>query len=406
MTTKVNLNNSLAHTHPIIAAKWHPTKNGDFTPYMITKGSSKNFWFQCPKNKKHVFLTCPVSLNNKTAGCCYCTGRKFLPEDSFGGKYPELAELWDYKKNKGKRPENFSHGSREKMWWLCPKQHSFQSEIRNIVKSKVETNSETTCNECKLFINRATPELIARWDFDKNKHIDINTAKVDLTVVHWKCTVCGYEYPASIISKFYGKKGEKEKCMSCPKRKLTPENSFVNNSPKFILDEVDPDNIIDVSKETINSRKKCKWICLENPKHKWITTIYNRMKSMSGCPECRTLNKSSSGEQAVSKILNRLGVEWEKEIKITGCENERPLRFDFGVFLHSTINTPDDMLLIEFDGDQHFNYTSLFGDIGRFKRGQENDKIKNKFCKDNDIRLLRLKNKDDIEGMIREFLDL
>jgi hypothetical protein len=32
---------SLADTHPEVAKKWHPTKNGDLTPEDVTKGSKK-----------------------------------------------------------------------------------------------------------------------------------------------------------------------------------------------------------------------------------------------------------------------------------------------------------------------------------------------------------------------------
>ena len=32
---------SLAETHPEVAKQWHPTKNGDLTPYDVTKGLDK-----------------------------------------------------------------------------------------------------------------------------------------------------------------------------------------------------------------------------------------------------------------------------------------------------------------------------------------------------------------------------
>ena len=40
---------SLAETHPEVAKQWHPTKNGDLTPYDVTKGMNKKVWEKCRK---------------------------------------------------------------------------------------------------------------------------------------------------------------------------------------------------------------------------------------------------------------------------------------------------------------------------------------------------------------------
>lgn len=41
--------NDLATTNPNLAAEWHPTKNGELTPQMVTAGSSrKKVWWECP----------------------------------------------------------------------------------------------------------------------------------------------------------------------------------------------------------------------------------------------------------------------------------------------------------------------------------------------------------------------
>ena len=40
--------NDLATTHPEIASEWHPTKNGELTPNMITHGTGKKVWWLCP----------------------------------------------------------------------------------------------------------------------------------------------------------------------------------------------------------------------------------------------------------------------------------------------------------------------------------------------------------------------
>ena len=39
--------NDLETTHPAIAAQWHPTKNGDLTPKLVSKGSEHRAWWIC-----------------------------------------------------------------------------------------------------------------------------------------------------------------------------------------------------------------------------------------------------------------------------------------------------------------------------------------------------------------------
>lgn len=40
--------NNLATTHPEIAKQWHPTKNGELTPEMVTAQSNKKVWWLVP----------------------------------------------------------------------------------------------------------------------------------------------------------------------------------------------------------------------------------------------------------------------------------------------------------------------------------------------------------------------
>lgn len=61
-----------------------------------------------------------------------------------------------------------------------------------------------------------------------------------------------------------------------------------------------------------------------------------------------------------------------------------PLKFDFKLFIG------DNIILIEFDGVQHFRPIERFGGLEYFQIRKERDEIKNKYCKDNNIPLYRL----------------
>lgn len=62
--------NDLTTTHPELAKQWHPTKNGDKTPEMYTKGSNEKVWWICPLG--HEWF---ATINNRSQGrgCPTCS---------------------------------------------------------------------------------------------------------------------------------------------------------------------------------------------------------------------------------------------------------------------------------------------------------------------------------------------
>ena len=66
--------NDLQALYPQVAAEWHPTKNGEFTPDMFRPGSHYRAWWLCPVCG-HEW---PNRIYSRTAGekCPVCTGKK------------------------------------------------------------------------------------------------------------------------------------------------------------------------------------------------------------------------------------------------------------------------------------------------------------------------------------------
>ena len=62
--------------------------------------------------------------------------------------------------------------------------------------------------------------------------------------------------------------------------------------------------------------------------------------------------------------------------------------------------------LVEYDGEQHFQNREFFGGEEAFKKRQHNDQIKNQYCKDNNIKLIRIPywDFDNIEDILNEEL--
>ncbi len=154
---QVGLSNCLATKNPELAKEWHPTKNGDLTPYDITCSSGESVWWQCKDNIEHRWKAI-ISSRNKGNGCPYCSGR--YPTKSYNLLVcnPGLCEEWDYKRNKS-NPEDYTPNSGKKAWWKCKEcDYKWKASIGN-------RNNGTSCPEC----NKSKGEIkIEQWLIDNN----------------------------------------------------------------------------------------------------------------------------------------------------------------------------------------------------------------------------------------------
>ena len=66
---KVCIDNCLATKSPHLIKEWHPTKNGNLTPFDVISGSNKKAWWLC-KNKHESYSS--ISARNNGCGCPYC----------------------------------------------------------------------------------------------------------------------------------------------------------------------------------------------------------------------------------------------------------------------------------------------------------------------------------------------
>jgi hypothetical protein len=97
---------------------------------------------------------------------------------------------------------------------------------------------------------------------------------------------------------------------------------------------------------------------------------------------CGCKNRSN-GEFSIEEILKFLNIEYKIEYTFDNCINpgtNAKLRFDFYL--------PKYNLCIEYDGQQHYKEVSFFK--YSLKDVQERDKIKNEYCKNNNINLMRI----------------
>jgi len=72
---QVGLSNCLATKNPELATEWHPTKNGNLTPYDVTCGSHKYVWWKC-KKCGHEWYNFIGDMHVKNRGCPKCNKSK------------------------------------------------------------------------------------------------------------------------------------------------------------------------------------------------------------------------------------------------------------------------------------------------------------------------------------------
>jgi len=109
----------------------------------------------------------------------------------------------------------------------------------------------------------------------------------------------------------------------------------------------------------------------------------------NGCPICR----ESKGEKLISKWLLENEILFKRQFKFKDCRYKRPLPFDFYL--------PKQHILIEYDGELHFEIIEHFGGIKKLEKLQRNDKIKTEYCINNNIKLIRIKYTENIEKKLR-----
>ena len=68
-----SITNSLSSLFPDLIPNWHPTKNGDLTPYDVVAQSHKKIWWQCQLAPNHEWQAVIQSRSTGGNGCPHCT---------------------------------------------------------------------------------------------------------------------------------------------------------------------------------------------------------------------------------------------------------------------------------------------------------------------------------------------
>ena len=215
------------------------------------------------------------------------------------------------------------------------------------------------------FVNAAKRKFQNKFDYSLVKYINAGT-KVKII-----CKEHGIfeQLPGLHLKVKHG-------CLKCSGQNKTSID-FINECNKIHGNKYDYSLV-----NYVKSNVKIKIIC---PKHGIFEQTPNYHKKMGGCPVCNI----SRGENIIRSYLIRNNINFIKNYSFETCKYKNVLKFDFYL--------PDLNLCIEYDGVQYFVPIDYFGGIKTFNYIRRNDIIKNNFCKENKINLIRFKyNENDL----------
>jgi len=349
-----------------------------------------------------------------------CTTENFIEKSKniFG-------DLYDYSK------VNYVH-SKIKVELICKKHGSF------LVRPNDHLNRNTGCQIC----SRIKIGLINRNKNWLNDFISVHGDRYDYTKVEYINNKTKVEIICKEHGSFFMKPNshviQKQGCYKCS-RAYTDTETFIDASKNIHLEEYDYSNVkyekshkkVEIicrehgsffmrPCDHINQKQrcpKCGKISMSNKHRKKISSLINQFIELNGdrydyskveyknnytkveivckehgsflqipkshlrgdgCPKC----SNSKGERRISRFLDKINIDYLIEFKFDDCRDILTLPFDFYL--------PNHNLCIEYDGEQHFKSIDWFGGQKNFERQQKRDYIKNMYCLNNKISLIRI----------------
>lgn len=195
-----------------------------------------------------------------------------------------LLDQWDTERNAPLTPRSLTSGSRKRVWWRCPKGHSWQTAV------KVRTNGAG----CPVCANRrlvpgendlatVCPDLVKQWHPAKNGTL----APADLFAgtqrkVWWRCEK-GHGYQAAVGARTLNGSG----CPYCAGKKvLAGFNDLATLEPQVAAQwHFSLNGTLTAEMVTPGSHARVWLQCAEG--HVWKAVVYSRAGPQKcGCPVC------------------------------------------------------------------------------------------------------------------------
>jgi hypothetical protein len=243
-------------------------------------------------------------------------------------------------------------------------------------KCGIISRSKTQSSSIEEFIKKANEANDFQYDYSK---VDYKNNKTKIVVL---CKVHGeFEITPSHHYNGHG-------CKKC-------SNNYRKSNFEYIeACKLVHNNFYDYSTTLYKSNKtKVRVIC---PLHGEFLQMAQHHINGCGCPNC----DKSKGELTIEKILTTNKIEFKPQKTFEDCLSGKgnKLRYDFYLL--------EENILIEFDGQQHYKSVDYFGGTSSYEELVKNDKIKNNYCIENNIGLIRIKYNQNIGEILKQKLKI
>ncbi|MBO5005058.1 MAG: zinc-ribbon domain-containing protein [Clostridia bacterium] len=240
--------NDLFTTNPELKQEWDYIKNSNLNPDEISYGSEKKANWICSKGHE---WKAQISSRTSGYGCPICgriksSKNKATPKkgNSVAEKNKDLIQEWDIEKN-DLTPFEVNATSPRKIWWKC-RVCNYEWEASALTRinghgcpvcAKKETAKKLSLAPEEKSLYNKNPYILNDWDYEKNIGIDVKkTYATSGKIVWWKCSVCNYEWKASIYDRNNG-----YGCPNCSSGRRTsfPEKAIYFYIKKYFADAID-----------------------------------------------------------------------------------------------------------------------------------------------------------------------
>lgn len=236
---------------------------------------------------------------------------------------------------------------------------------------------------------KCSTNLKANTETFKEKAFNAHGDLYDYSLVDYKTN----KIPVKIICKIHGIFEQrpdrhincKDGCLKCKHLNMySNTNEFIQKANKI------HNNKFDYSKvDYKNNKSKVEIIC---PNHGSFYQSPQGHLEGYGCIQCN--ERKSKPELIIEQFLIDKNISYESEKRFDDCKNIFPLPFDFYIPEYNTI--------IEYDGKHHYKPIECWGGEETLSRIQNNDNIKNNYCIDNNINLIRIDYTQDLKNELNK----
>ena len=268
---------------------------------------------------------------------------------------------------------------------------------------KNKNNKELdACNNCRtLKGSRSTLDKRANDHFEKirkfceqNDYIlltDESEYKDGRTVIIYECKKHGIKH--SNAEMMVSGRG----CRECWYEELSEKQMLQSEYIKEEIEKYNGNKLLNPEDYIGSKIRNLKIVC--NCGREYITCFNDYMcGDAKRCPMCTS--RKSKGEFAICKFLEEKFIQFIHQYKFEDCRDKLSLPFDFYLL--------DYNLIIEYNGKQHYEPVDYFGGYKGFENIVKHDKIKDEYCKNNNIDILRIPYWDykNIENILIKQLNL